>query len=243
MSRRILLASILSGLICAASASYVFISRPWLAMQQHTRWFEMRGAGGYQKNRRAMTARMASQALPGRVWFIGHSHIESLDVAQIDSRALGLGIGGETMTFMQQRLGDYDTLGAATAIVIAPGGNDVADATPAQMVSRAEALMLALPQNVPVVWSLILPADEKLQSSMTRAKISAANMAWKNICAMRARCSVSDATSALADSQGQLRADYHIGDGEHLNTAGNAVWATILKQDLAQLLQPKSPVQ
>jgi lysophospholipase L1-like esterase len=171
----------------------------------------------------------------GRVWFIGHSHIEGLDVTQVDPRGLNLGIGGETMAFTQARLADYPGLAFASAVVLAVGGNDVADVPASVMRTNARAIMNAIPEDVPVIWSLILPTDEKLQPSMTRARIATANAGWLDICAGRKRCLISDATPVLADNAGQLHTHGHIGDGEHLNEIGYAMWRTVLIRDLRKL--------
>ena len=42
-----------------------------------------------------------------------------------------------------------------------------------------------------------------------------------------------DAGPRLADAAGQLRAEFHDGDGLHLNSAGNAVWIAELRAALA----------
>jgi lysophospholipase L1-like esterase len=233
---RFILAGLVSGLIGALAVGYVFVSRPWLASQQHDRFFEKPGAGSYQKNRRAFTARQAAQAEPGRIWFIGHSHVEGLDVAQVDPRGLGLGIGGETMDAAVSRLGDYTDVSAATAVVLALGGNDVASVAAPDMRKKAQAVVAVLPADMPIIWSMILPTNETLQPTMTAAKLAATRAAWADICMARPRCVVSDAAPQLADTAGQLRDAYHIGDGEHLNAAGYAVWREVLKADIARAL-------
>jgi lysophospholipase L1-like esterase len=233
---RMIVVCLLSGLIGVLAMGYIFVSRPYLANQQHDRFFEKPGAGSYQKTRRVFLARLAAQAGPGRIWFIGHSHIEGLDASQIDPRALSLGIGGERLGFTRARLADYDTLSTATAIVFAIGANDLPDTQTGEMQAQAKTVLAAVPAHIPVVWSLVLPVDAKMSKWMPAAKIAATNAAWQNLCDQRPRCIVSDATRQLADPAGHLRAAYHGGDGEHLNAAGYAIWRSVLKSDLATVL-------
>ncbi len=238
--RRLILFSFVAAVGGALAASYVFVSKPWLANQQHDRWFEKPGAGSYQKNRRAFTARLAGQAEPGRIWFIGHSHIEGLDVAQVDPRGLNLGIGGERLAHTRARLADYHAIGTAAAVVFAIGANDLPDTEINQMHKQAQAVLDAVPADIPVVWSLVMPVDATMTQWMPAAKIAATNASWSALCASRPRCRISDATSLLADSNGYLRSQYQIGDGEHLSSDGYAVWRRVLKQDLAKVLAPEA---
>jgi lysophospholipase L1-like esterase len=231
-----ILAILLAGLTGLALASYALVSRPWLVQQLHERFFSQTSTGLYQINRRAFTSRLAAQAEPGRIWFIGHSHVEGMDVTQIDQRGLNLGIGGDTIDGVRQRLRDYQQIDEAAAIVLLIGANDLKTTPLPEMVSQARQLSATLPQAVPLLWVNILPVNPELNTSFGPEEIAAANAAFKTICATHPNCRFIDAKAPLADGRGYLTPDYHESDGLHLSRAGYEKLRMLLKAELAQVV-------
>jgi lysophospholipase L1-like esterase len=225
-------AIVLGVLLGGVAASYVFISRPYLASQQHSRWYGKSPYTFYQRTKRIILADSAQQAGAGRVLVIGHSQVERMDVSLLDPRALNLGIEGDSMDGVLERLPDYPNIKTATALIFIIGINDTPIATPDQMKNKAQAILARIPENVPVVWSLILPTNARRTSIFSGDKIIAVNAVWENICMARAHCIVSDATSLLAEGSGQLRTAYDLGDGIHLSAAGYAVLRQVLRESL-----------
>jgi lysophospholipase L1-like esterase len=236
MQFRFVLATVAGALVGLALATYALVSRPWLAQQGHDRFFSQTTTGLYQINRRAFTARLAAQADPGRIWFIGHSHIEGMDTMQVDRRALNLGIGGDTIAGVRHRLSDYQQIDEAAALVLLIGANDLKQSTVDQVAVEARLLSVALPQSVPLFWVSVLPVNPDLNRSFGRSDVAAANKRFKTICATHPNCIFVDATPALADTSGILLPDCHEPDGLHLNRQGYRKLIDLLKARLAEVL-------
>ncbi len=228
--------SIIALLVGFLASGYIFISRPYIAGQFHHKYWGQPAETNYHKLRHETLVAQAAQTGGGRVYFIGHSQIEALDATQVDPRALNLGIGGDIISHMTLRMVDYGALGDATAVVFGIGINDLNDVTPQEMKNRAETVLAMLPINVPVVWSLVLPADDRLWKSLRREKIVALNAAWKDLCAGRAKCVLSSAEHLLADKDGRLKPENHIGDGLHLSAQGYGIWRAVLSDDLRKAM-------
>ncbi len=232
---------LLVALIGASIASYVWISRPYLAGRMHHSIWGTPAATSYHGVRHTVLRDIAAQAGPGRIFVVGHSQIENMDVTRIDPRALNFGISGDTMHNMHARLLDYPELSSAVAVVIAIGVNDMPDYDVAQMQAQAQRIVDVVPPQLPLVWSLILPVDERLKYDRPRARIVAINAAWAQLCRGHPRCVISSADSIFADANGRLKPDYHNGDGLHLSAAGYAAWTTVLAADLARVLAAPAP--
>jgi lysophospholipase L1-like esterase len=230
--RQGLTAIALGVLFGCVAVAYLFISRPYFASQQHERWFGKSPYTFYQSTKRIILADVAQQAGSGRVLVIGHSQVERMDVSLLDPRALNLGIEGDSMEGVLTRLPDYPNIKTAKAIIFIIGINDTPRATPKQVIDKAQEILAQIPESVPVVWSLILPTNVRRIAIFNAEKIRAVNTVWKNICANRPHCAVSDATSLMAEGSGQLRTEYDLGDGVHLSAAGYATLRPVLRDSL-----------
>ena len=158
--------------------------------------------------------------------FIGDSTIQGLCVSAVAANAVNYGIAGDTTRGVLSRLPAYPSLGRARAIVIAAGVNDLGGLPAWKIVRNWTAIADDLPAHVPVFFAAILPVDERRQSCWTgrnRDLIRPLNEQLAAQLATRPNRYFVDPSTRLQDATGNLSPDFHVGDGLHLNAAGNAV--------------------
>ncbi len=174
---------------------------------------------------------------PGRVLFLGDSLTQGLPVTAVTEHGVNYGIGSDDSVGLLRRLDNYDSLNSARGAVVAMGSNDLNRADNDEFLDNYRAVLNALPEDVPVLCSAILPIDEPVRSNWLRRsneRIQRVNELLRTTCEQRGHVFV-DATSTLADDAGNLDAAYHIGDGLHLNATGNALWIAELQTALREL--------
>ncbi len=173
----------------------------------------------------------------GGVLFFGDSITQSLDVGALAAHAVNYGIGGDTIVGMSRRLPLYRSLGAARAMVMAIGVNDLVFNDAQRAESAYGALLQEIPPSVPLVLSAVLPIDERAlkerPSHRTNEEIARLDHTIERLCAARTGCVFVDAGPALRNEDGNLAARFHVGDGIHLNVAGYRVWMDALARSLA----------
>lgn len=183
--------------------------------------------------------RMDDNTPDGAVFFIGDSLIQGLCVAAITPNAINYGIGGDTTTGVLQRIRQYHALKRARAIVIAIGANDFHYRQNAAILRNYAEIEAGLPPNIPLIFSAVMPVNETLLNFEPHLnnRIRALNAGLKAQLMLTHRSRFLDAGALLLDKEGKLADAYHIGDGEHLNTNGNAIWIKALQQALLEVQQ------
>ncbi len=174
---------------------------------------------------------------PGRVLFLGDSITQGLPVAAATSRGVNYGIGSDDTVGLLARLEKYESINSAAAVVIAMGSNDMNRVTDAELSTNYEAVLDAIPSDVPVICSAILPIDEPVRSNWldrSNKRIIKLNTDIESLCTNRGYLFV-DPTAAMSNDDGNLKSEFHVGDGLHLNADGNAQWIVDLKAALQQL--------
>ena len=82
----------------------------------------------------------------------------------------------------------------------------------------------------------LFPVDEDLDFAVgTNSKIRQVNESLARLVGRYPNVVFIDNRRQFIDSEGQLRSDYHIGDGLHLNTSGYEVWINRLRSTLADV--------
>lgn len=167
----------------------------------------------------------------GSVVFIGDSLTVGLCTSAVACPSVNYGIGGDATVGVLDRLPSYKSLANASAVVLAIGVNDLSRRNVDEFAANYRKILDEIPGSVPVICSAILPADDSLTKSEFKknARIREFNEAIER--AARGEIFV-DAGKQLADGSGNLLAEYHIGDGLHLNSKGNAVWIEALRSAL-----------
>ncbi len=104
----------------------------------------------FASEQRGHLQRLDRNGAAGRVVFLGSSTIQGMDIAGVTPVGLNLGLGGDTLDGLQQRLAGYRTVRSAAAIVVNIGLNDLLQSC--QMPNSAlERLMKRWPPSVPLV--------------------------------------------------------------------------------------------
>ncbi len=165
------------------------------------------------------------------VVFIGDSLTQGLCTDAVACPSVNYGIGSDTTVGVLGRLGEYGSLKRASAVVLAIGVNDLLYRDNASIVGNYRRILTALPPELPVVCSALLPIHEPIYgpSVVTNDRIRALNSALKGLCADEARWTFVDAGPGMSDATGNLLESLQDGDGIHLNARGNAIWIGELK--------------
>lgn len=166
--------------------------------------------------------RLDGNVAPGALLFLGSSSIQGLAVGDVAERAVNLGVGGETIALLAERLPHYLSLAAARGAVLAIGYNDLGGSEPEAALERYAALLAALPSDLPLLLSGVQPG----LLSPARERGARFNAGLAALCARRPRCSFVDLASALGGGE------HYEADGIHLSPTGYAAWKRMLAQTL-----------
>lgn len=167
------------------------------------------------------------------VIFLGDSLIQGLAVSSIASPAINFGIGADTTKGLIQRIPYYSAISRSQKVVIAIGINDLNRRDNKEIISNYKKIVSLIPSNIPILFSAVLPIDEViLNASSFNERIRNLNKDLEELCTSSRRLYFLDTTNQLIDPDGGLAGKFHIGDGIHLNSFGNAVWITRLKEGL-----------
>ena len=163
--------------------------------------------------------------------WLGDSLVEALDCTRLTPSCLNLGISGDTVFGVLHRVDSYRSLARATRVFLLMGHNDLGRTTDVSYIAGLYAKVLgAIPAGPQLVCHAVLPVDERATDQRTNRDIAALNVAIRATCEREPRARYLDLTEMFVDATGNLRADLHIGDGVHLNAAGNRVWISALRE-------------
>jgi lysophospholipase L1-like esterase len=177
----------------------------------------------------AWLRRLDGNATPGGVLLLGDSHLQSLDLAGMGRHVLNYAVSGETTARLLERIGDWRAPKISRVVFLAVGINDFSFRDHDEIVANYTRVLSHIPDDKSLVLGLVFPVDERVQSRTTNQDIAALNDAILGLCAERRKCRTVDASSALTDETGNLRGEYHSGDGLHLSAAGYAIWREALR--------------
>ena len=218
------------------AAAYQFWRSSWpgeiaLRLGVGSRWAEYDSA---YRSRRFQLRRLADSIDPGAALFVGDSVLASLDIGAVADRGVQLSISGDTARRVVSRLDNYSAaLAGARLVVFHVGTNDLQYRRPSDLYRPFARMLTEVPANVPVVMSAVLPVDERVMDRYGNAEIRAVNRVMAQACAARPGCTFANAAVAVTDAAGGLDPRYHVGDGVHLNGAGNRAWRAALAPVLA----------
>ena len=165
--------------------------------------------------------------------FIGDSLMQGLAVSSVIEKSANFGIGNDTTGGVIQRLTTLKSITNAKFVILAIGINDFRYRNTEEIIVNYNVILEILSSTRHVVISAILPVDEFVFQGVDNAKIQQLNIALEVLSRDYPNTSflnVSDKLTVLDN----LSAKYHVGDGVHLNNAGNALWIQSLKEWLVQ---------
>jgi lysophospholipase L1-like esterase len=177
------------------------------------------------------------------VIFVGDSITQGLAVAAVHPLSINYGIGSDTTKGVIYRLPTYmSALERAECIVLAIGINDIRYRNADGAIQNYVQILDALPDDVRVVVSAILPIDVDARSELADRKdwIERFNSELRRLASEREMVMFVDSSKGLdVDLDGRLDESLHDGDGVHLNSAGNTVWASNLREAIQSHQKPK----
>jgi lysophospholipase L1-like esterase len=181
----------------------------------------------FRPNMRAFLARHWQQAPADVVVLLGASHIQSLYIPS--GNMVNLGIGGETVRDVTNRLQDYPGLERARYIVLCIGSNDVLrQRSKDQFSTDFKNLLSKLPKSVPLRIAALPPVARGVTNyDIVMRKISEFNAILKSHCTP-GRCTYLNFPDSLIADDGSLNVVADSGDHIHLSTAGNQRWIETL---------------
>lgn len=174
----------------------------------------------------------------GSVVFIGDSITQGLPTALVANPSVNYGIGWDTTHGVLQRIPDYtDSISRSSAVVIAIGVNDLKRRVNEEILANYANVIDALAlYSSNILISSIQPLDGRtleFTDDFNNARIIALNEALQGFTEQESSVKYLNSMSRMANEDGQLRVDYHTGDGIHLNATGNLAWADCLRIALA----------
>lgn len=178
--------------------------------------------------------RMDGNVQNGTVVFIGDSISQGLCVSAVAPLSVNFGIGSDTTVGVLKRLPEYKSLKLAGVVVFAIGLCDMTrfDRSNESILKNYEAIIKALPEKLPIVFSALLPvdADGRIRLQGLNERIRLFNNKIEKLCAASPRLFFVNAGPLLADKDGNLSDAFYDSDGVHLNSKGNAIWISELRK-------------
>lgn len=180
----------------------------------------------------------------GAILFFGDSQIQGLLCSRVDPSGVNFGIGTDTVSGLTQRIRGYESLSRASTVVLGVGINDllVLEHEPAEVAVGIRELAAMVPDDCPVVISSIFFVDEGQYGKQINHGVSELNRLVRELCTENEKWWFCDAASETSDGDGNLDKSLHTGDGLHLNSAGNEIWISALRETLDALAASGTPI-
>jgi lysophospholipase L1-like esterase len=194
-------------------------------------WFDVR----LRPQHIPITQRWLDRWVPAdAVMVAGDSFAVMLPERWIDARAIDFGLGGATTQHVRAHLQTLSAIGRARSLVLLVGSNDLVH-RPTEAEDDLRSLLADLPAGLPVLLCTIPPVDPSVHRARTPAAIAQLNARWATCAAARSGTHLVRVETALADRDGRLRSDFSLGDGLHLNAAGNRALAKLVRDTLQKV--------
>jgi lysophospholipase L1-like esterase len=167
--------------------------------------------------------------------FVGDSitegwHSLQQDFAGLPVKVVNRGIGGDTTPNLLYRLQDDILSLHPRALVILIGTNDLGEHTsPADIAGNLRELharIRAAYPAIPIAWCLVMP---RRGDDTYPRRIHKLNALVKRLARKDPQITVCDTFTPLALADGSSKAEDFVGDHLHLNAAGYAVWAGVIR--------------
>jgi hypothetical protein len=116
-------------------------------------------------------------------------------------------------------VGASPSIKKARAIVLLLDTNEAAEAD-----NELRLLFETLPDSLPLICVALPPIDSRVETPRTNRQILEFNQKLKAQCSAQGNCSNLDLTEYLVDTVGNLKPDFHNGDGITFNERGAELW-------------------
>lgn len=166
--------------------------------------------------------------------FFGNSITNGLCVESIFN-GVNMGISGETIENAKSKIKDIHNL-ENKRIIVAYGINDI-PRNAKEIIEDYHEFISFLPESSTIYLSSVLPVNEEahtksMENTKMNQQIIELNEHLKNYSRTKSNIIFIDASKYLFDSEGELGNSFHLGDGLHLNKAGNLNWAKGLSEGI-----------
>lgn len=157
----------------------------------------------------------------GAAVFLGDSITHGYVPALVEPMSVNFGIGQQTAAQLARELPRYGSLKRAGRIYLMIGTNDVLQGRANALPERYESILANLPENVPLVWSTVMPLAD------AHPGIETANAAVRTLCARRPDCTIVDVHAAMTRDDGSAKPGLLL-DRAHPSPKGYAIWTETL---------------
>lgn len=177
--------------------------------------------------------RMDGSIPEGATLFIGDSITQSLATSAVSDLSVNYGIGADTTIGVLNRLPLYKSISTAKAVVIAIGVNDLKRRDNSDIVGNFKKVLDFIPRDKTIVVSAILPVDERVEAvNASNDRIIKLNLEIRELAKYYKNVAFVNSRDLLQESDGNLKKEFHIGDGVHLSMSGYQVWINQLRNAL-----------
>lgn len=167
--------------------------------------------------------KQVSQAKAPIQVIIGDSHVQSMNVSNISPSLINLGIGGDTLKGVAERLSDYQKEHTLEQIILLAGANDLLSGiSSSELEARALHLSKKINNKQTFFWVAIPSISSKRPAPDLTPK---ANTAIKNICLSRPNCTFIPPLDITPASPTNLQHP----DGVHLTAKGYKYLASTIR--------------
>lgn len=164
------------------------------------------------------------QAETDTILIIGDSHVQSLLAQRIHSRAINLGIGGDTIQGVTNRLQDYHNIAPDSMAVVLVGTNNLLTESIADSIGRLPRLARLLEAFPGVFW---VGAPHASSARISAAKIAQFNESVEKTCVSMSHCRYINGFPTDMNTSAYLNID-----GIHLTPAGYEHLTSQIRQDI-----------
>lgn len=152
--------------------------------------------------------------------FLGDSITHGLATAAVAPISVNFGISGQTAAQLANSIDRFASVKRASRVYLLIGTNDITLKQASELPASFKRIIAAIPANVPIIWSAIMPRAALAEIAREVNKQAAAT------CADRPGCVFLDTEKSLSDPS-------FYSDGLHLNATGYTVWISELKRHTA----------
>lgn len=169
--------------------------------------------------------------------FFGDSITVGLPVSEITEKPVNFGADYETTQTLANRIGIYDSISGEGEAVLLIGTNNIGKSGTKNTNENYHTIISTITENRPLLVYGIFPVDESASKNLKgfNQKIDQANTDLKALTTQYKHAHYTSINPLLVDSTGNLKDEYHVGDGVHLTHHGYRLWISDLRAKLEEL--------
>lgn len=177
--------------------------------------------------------------------FFGDSLTVGLAVSEVTKSSVNFGADHETTQTLANRISNYKSVLLEGESILLIGVNDIGRLEPDITLKNLDTILSKLTKNRTLVVYGIFPVDENASKALEgfNGKITELNIGLEVLTNKYKNASYRSINKFLADSRGNLKKKYHVGDGVHLTHHGYRHWILDLRSTLVESNDPCDDIQ